>query len=121
MVGSKIKIVKNGEIKTISEIETIDGVDVFYMSDGTSYVGKQISFDYYDSYSERNNEKIITETFEKSFSKNESLNNGMISFINYVMTTSDEIRKSKQELKKKEKKQSSLKIFGCTITFSKSK
>jgi len=37
MIGDKVKIIDTNEVKIISDTENIEGVDIFYMSDGTSY------------------------------------------------------------------------------------
>ena len=45
MVNDKVKIIRTDEIKIISDMENIGGVDLYYMSDGTSYSKDQILFD----------------------------------------------------------------------------
>jgi hypothetical protein len=113
MVGSKIKIVKNGEIKIISEIETIDGVDIFYMTDNTSYSLSEIH-------------RIETEPISlcEKISEPQLIDTVINSKNNYnagMKMMADLASQTTKKILKKEKRQISFKIFGWTITFSKSK
>jgi hypothetical protein len=116
MVGSKITIVKSGEIKIISEIENIDGVDIFYMSDGTSYDYPKISFDnsidgLLKKINYENNLNKDIDSYIKNLDKKVE---DFAQALSYCL-----IRDNKCQ-NKKIKKTKTIKIFGWTITFSKS-
>jgi hypothetical protein len=117
MKSSLVKILLTDEIKTISEIEEIDGVELYYMSDGTSYEKNQLSFQFEQSID--NIENIISNTLTKKNNRNTSLDDGMINFINDVMEFSENHRRKK--IKKQNKTTTKqFKIFGWTITLTKS-
>jgi hypothetical protein len=109
MVGSKIKIIKNGEIKIISEIEIIDGVEIFYTDSGESLTEKQ--FVYYETliFSVPESQKVAEFV---SYSENNK-----IAFHNLFSETAKYLPRKKSY----NKKTKTIKIFGWTITFSKSK
>jgi hypothetical protein len=109
MVGSKIKIVKNGEIKIISEIEIIDGVDIFYTESGESFTEKQFVYCETSVFSVSESQKVTEFVL---YSKNNK-----IAFNNLFSETAKYLPQ-----KKSNKKQTkTIKLFGWTITFSKSK
>jgi len=118
MKSSLVKILLTDEIKTISEIEEIDGVELYYMSDGTSYEKNQLSFQFEQSID--NIENIISNSLTKKNNRNTSLDDGMINFINDVMEFSENHRRKKIK-KQKKTTTKQFKIFGWTITFTKSK
>lgn len=106
MVGCKVKMIDTGKKNIISEIERISGVEIFYMSDGTSCDSSKFEF--------LTLEELILE--KSIISKKEISRNIANSLFEYI---------SKQKLEKenmlKTNRTKTFKIFGWTITFTKSK
>jgi len=128
MVGSKIKIVKNGEIKIISEIEIIDGVEIFYMTDNTSYSSSEFSANNLEITKEESQTFVEKYEYANEFEKDKFLKN----LIGSPKENSEKLSKLVELCLKnqkivvpktinRKKKIKSINIFGWTITFSKSK
>ncbi len=114
MIGTQIKIAGTEEYKTISEIETISGVDIFYMSDNTSYPYHKLIF----------TQKILDQLKKYKYERklgfdvdkcNESLGTCMDNFAFHFVKALESVRDQKKTTTKQ------FKIFGWTITFTKSK
>jgi hypothetical protein len=106
MVGRKVKVVGTGKQVMISEIELINGVEIFYMSDGTSCDSSKFEL---LTLEELVLEKII-------LTKKEIASNIAKSFLEHSNK-----KKLEEESLLKTDKPKTFKMFGWTITFSKSK
>jgi hypothetical protein len=105
MVGYQVKMIETGRYKTISEVEKIDGVDIFYMSDGTSCDSS--------SFKVRGLDELLRDRINlycKDYAEN------------FVTSLIELDKKNQTESNKGLKnKPKTFKIFGWTITLSKSK
>jgi hypothetical protein len=118
MVGYQVKMIETGRYKTISEVEKIDGVDIFYMSDGTSCVYSQFSLDEtIDGLLQRikyeKNLNVDTQNYVSNLKENINL---------FAKTFAFSLNRDLKRMRDEEKsKTRTFKVFGWTITFSKSK
>jgi hypothetical protein len=115
MVGYKVKIIKTGELKKIIETEEIGGISIFYMDDNTSYCYGEIQ-------PIGDNTTNINEIDKKSISLNKELVVGIFqSDIESLKVSMKKLCDDLYDKKKKKKNIKTIKLFGWTITFSKSK
>jgi hypothetical protein len=70
MVNDKVKIIGTNEFKIISDMENIGGVDVFYMSDRTSYSKDQILFDVSERISLSSDDELCLQNLNDKQKKN---------------------------------------------------
>ena len=115
MKGEKAIIKSTREIKIINDYELIDGVDIFYMSDNTSYSSDSLEFLNSHDFTEDDlvNSHLLTQSICMYKKFTESTYNFIISLSDYSLSVRNTFRKKK--------KTKTIKIFGWTITFSKSK
>ena len=115
MGGEKVIIKSTGETKIINDYELIDGVEIFYMSDNTSYSSESLEFISTHDFTEGNlvESHLIAQSICMSKKVTESTDNFIISLCDSSLSVRNTFRKKK--------KTKTIKIFGWTITFSKSK
>ena len=104
MLDNLVIINSDKSIKQISESEKISNVDIFYMTDNTSFVSSE--FETFDSYLKRNSDIY--------FNMNINLKE------NYLVFLGEQRKKYLMDVKSKPKTKS-VNIFGWTISFYKSK
>lgn len=118
MIGFEVKIKKTKEIKIVSEIENIEGVDIFYMSDSSSYVSDEfvICKDYVVE-----DTKKLNDTDLASLMNTKRNRDAFFKICDRILEGEKKREENKNILNKKKKKTKTIKIFGWTITFTKSK
>jgi hypothetical protein len=111
MQNKKVQILKTGQTKYISEIENINGVDILYMTDKTSY----------------SETEILMVEVEPILINQESFSDALIDTICNSKRNYDAGMKMMSDLMSNNKKNNvsikktkTIKLFGWTITFSKS-
>ena len=115
MIGCKVKIIKTGELKKIIETEEVGGVSIFYMDDNTSYCYGEIN-------PIEDNPTNMNEIDRKNINLNKELVVGIFqSDIESLKVSMKKLCDDLYNKKKKKKNTKTIKLFGWTITFSKSK
>lgn len=104
MLDNLVIINSDKSIKQICESEKVSDVEIFYMTDNTSFVSSE--FETFDSYLKRNADVY--------FNMNINLKE------NYLVFLGEQRKKYLMDVKSKSKTKS-VNIFGWTISFSKSK
>lgn len=69
--GSYVCVLETMELKTVSEVESVEGNQIFYMDDSTSYHKKQISED----------TDLVRQALILKHSKNKQMVKNVISYI----------------------------------------
>ena len=142
MVNDKVKIIGTNEIKIISDMENIGGVDLYYMSDRTSYSKDQILFDVSEHITLSSDDELSLNNLNENQKKNlikflipnkELIVNDMVLWLNKANEEFNRTIKNKKEIlffgkpifsllmeenKDKTYKETNFVLFGISLFYS---